>query len=241
MDEGSEILVETARDEPGNLLGGEIVIRAQAGRGRRVLGGARVSEAGLVECGDRRPLPVPALKRVAANLEAAAKWSEFRKQRVARGALLARLPRVSRERGRGSGSEKERCDRDGEERECERPAQGVGLVKRSGGFLGPQTTPAVRRDRAVDELAGAGGGEMGAVVAVPTIVWGHLVVHRVLRHFRSSASAFYGDKRGCYEGRSDKSATIDAALLTVFTHVLPRDKEFLAPLKSIEAPFALSS
>ena len=79
----------------------------------------------------------------------------------------------------------------------------------------------MRRDAAFYEFAGAGRGEMDAFVAFLTVFRGRLVMHGRLRHFRSSASAFCGNDGGRRESRSDESATIDAALLTLFRHVLP--------------------
>jgi hypothetical protein len=84
---------------------------------------------------------------------------------------------------------------------------------------------------------------MGAVVAVPAIVWGHLVVHRVLRHLRSRAGASGGKKRGRRQS-SDKSPTIDAALLTVFAHGLPHGCDTtkqLVPLDTVSRRFSAST
>jgi hypothetical protein len=68
-----------------------------------------VGETCHVKGGDRRSLPVPALERIAADLEPAAERRQFRKGGVARGARPAGLPGVGRQRFG-------RPDADGEER-----------------------------------------------------------------------------------------------------------------------------
>ena len=120
LNERAEIAVKLARDEPGNLLGDEIVVGVQSRRGRRILVRLRMGEGWHVHRGDRRALPVAAAHRIAADLEAPAEGGEFGKSGVAGRARLSGLAGVARQRLSRSdaGGEKSRR-RDDERRDAE--------------------------------------------------------------------------------------------------------------------------
>src|SRR6516165_1488475 len=83
LNKRSNIAVELTGDETADLLRNEIVVGVQSGSWRRILQRLRMSKSRHVHRRERRPLPIAAAERIAADFEPAAEGSQFGKDGVA--------------------------------------------------------------------------------------------------------------------------------------------------------------
>ena len=116
LNERAEVTVKLAGDEPGNLLGDEIVVGVQPRGWGLILRRFRVGEARHVHSRERHPLPVAAARRVAADFETPAVRRQFRKGGVTGRAWLSGLARVARQGFGGADAEGEKRRRCRDER-----------------------------------------------------------------------------------------------------------------------------
>ena len=91
LNEGAEIVGDLTAGKQARLLQDKIVVDAKSGGGAAGLSGLGIRKSRLQHDCKRRALPIPAVQRVAAELEAAAERGQLQKSGMASRAGLAGL------------------------------------------------------------------------------------------------------------------------------------------------------